>query len=382
MKNISIPNSERTMFDVKILQRVKSESGWKNQALVRDRLGRINWPSGGRFLIEWRESGQWLREAAGDTPTDALEAQKRKGLELQASKTDFTVNKFLANIFRSKKLAWQKYQHKLQIFARYGAPKSDAQEINRYRFIFLCGLHRSGTSPLFRVLREHPQISGFRNTGAPEDEGQHLQNVFLPARFYGGPGRFGFMEEAHLTETSPLVNDANRSKLFDQWSRYWDLGKPYLIEKSPPNLIRTRFLQALFPPSYFVVITRHPVAVSLATRKWVRSSVESLIVHWLYCHDLFVSDRTYLQRVHIIRYEDLIRHPDKVILNVYKFLGLEPHSLQALDPHVNEQYFNQWRRLSADCNGQESIRTIESKYESHLQAHGYTFRDIADAKRL
>jgi len=123
---------------------VKGEGGWKNQALLRDKRGRIKWPSGGRFLIEWRESGRRLREAAGETPADALEAQKRKRLELEASKTGLTIldesepkfplsdtiDKFLADIktFR-KKLTWQKYDHILNLFAEYVAPKNDAREI-------------------------------------------------------------------------------------------------------------------------------------------------------------------------------------------------------------------------------------------------------------
>ncbi len=94
--------------------------------------------------------------------------------------------------------------------------------LNRYKFIFLCGLHRSGTSPLFRILREHPQISGFFNTGVPEDEGQHLQTVFPAAKVYEGPGRFGFAREAHLTDESGLVMAENRQKLFAEWSKYWD----------------------------------------------------------------------------------------------------------------------------------------------------------------
>jgi len=49
------------------------------------------------------------------------------------------------------------------------------------QYVFIAGLHRSGTSVLARCLREHPQISGFRNTGVPEDEGQHLQDVYPAA---------------------------------------------------------------------------------------------------------------------------------------------------------------------------------------------------------
>ena len=75
------------MARVNILRRVKTAKGWANVALKRNPKRRIQWPAGGRFLIEWRESGQRRREAAGDTPTDALEAQKRKRLELEAAKT-------------------------------------------------------------------------------------------------------------------------------------------------------------------------------------------------------------------------------------------------------------------------------------------------------
>ena len=76
--------------------------------------------------------------------------------------------------------------------------------------VFVGGLHRSGTSLLHRCLAEHPDASGFRGTGVPEDEGQHLQSVYRPARAHGGPGRFGFDPGAHLTEESPLVSDENR----------------------------------------------------------------------------------------------------------------------------------------------------------------------------
>ncbi len=36
------------------------------------------------------------------------------------------------------------------------------------RYLFVCGLHRSGTSLITRCLMEHPSVSGFRDTGAIE----------------------------------------------------------------------------------------------------------------------------------------------------------------------------------------------------------------------
>jgi hypothetical protein len=66
---------------VNILQRVNTKKGWANVALARSQSGRVRWPSGGRYFIEWRLDGRRLRQSAGDTPSEALEAQKRKRLE-------------------------------------------------------------------------------------------------------------------------------------------------------------------------------------------------------------------------------------------------------------------------------------------------------------
>jgi hypothetical protein len=248
-------------------------------------------------------------------------------------------------------------------------------QLSNHEFVFLCGLHRSGTSPLFRILREHREISGFRDTGVPEDEGQHLQTVFPPAKFYGGPGRFGFDQAAHFTEQSEIITSENREKLFQEWSRYWDLRKSCLLEKSPPNLIRTRFLQAMFPQSSFIVILRHPVAASFATTKWTTSSLESLIQHWLHCHRLFQSDRRHLRHVHVLKYEDLIGSTETELQEIFEFLGLPSHAAPALNPAGNDLYFQNWQRLADDPNGREFVGKIRSQYEDGLRAFGYSFSD-------
>ena len=116
-----------------------------------------------------------------------------------------------------------------------------------HRFVFIGGLHRSGTTFLWRCMGEHPLVSMFPITLRPPAEGQLLQSVYPRASVYGGPGRFGFSPEAHLTEGSPLVSAESRMRLLADWAPLWDLDKPVLLEKSPPNLIRGRFLQALFP---------------------------------------------------------------------------------------------------------------------------------------
>jgi hypothetical protein len=247
--------------------------------------------------------------------------------------------------------------------------------MNQHKFIFLCGLHRSGTSPLFRILREHPQISGFSNTGVPEDEGQHLQTVFPAAKVYGGPGKFGFAPAAHLTEHSDLITPENKKRLFEEWSRHWDLSRRFLLEKSPPNIIRGRFLQAIFPNAYFIIIARHPIAVSLATWKWARCSLDSLMEHWLHCHRLFEHDRPRLERTLLVKYEDLIQATEPALNQAFEFLGVRAHASPPLDPGGNARYFSAWRSLSTGKKGAALCRSIVAKYEEQVRPYGYSLVD-------
>lgn len=46
------------------------------------------------------------------------------------------------------------------------------------RWIFVRGLHHSGTTLVFDLLALHPSVGALNNGGRYEDEGQHLQHVF------------------------------------------------------------------------------------------------------------------------------------------------------------------------------------------------------------
>jgi hypothetical protein len=201
-----------------------------------------------------------------------------------------------------------------------------------------------------------------------------LQSVYPTGRVFGGPGRFAFHPAARLTEDSPLVSGANRRQLFHEWSRFWDLVKPVLIEKSPPNVVRTRFLQALFPQAAFVVLVRHPVPVALATQKWSRTSLSSLLDHWLVSHTILREDEKHLERVLTVRYEDFIRNPADTLARVLGFLELDALDLGGdIRADANERYFRRWRRRDPKWPYR---RLLERRFESRVNDFGYSLRDL------
>ncbi len=242
--------------------------------------------------------------------------------------------------------------------------------------MFVAGVHRSGTSMLARCLGQHPLVSGFSGTGVPEDEGQHLQTVYPPALAFGGPGVFAFAPEAHLTESSSLVSAANRERLIEQWSKHWDMGKPVLLEKSPPNLIRLRFLQALFPEAYFVVILRHPVPVTYSTTKaQPKAWLQRLVRHWVVAHEIYREDRPHVTRLHEIRYEDLVTSPDGVLSGVYDFLGLEPIATRFdVRSDSSEPYFERWRGEERSLQGRIAHFLMRAELETRVNSFGYSLR--------
>jgi hypothetical protein len=245
-----------------------------------------------------------------------------------------------------------------------------------HRLVFVGGLHRSGTTLLGRLLSAHRDVSGFADTGVPADEGQHLQTVYPSARVFGGPGRFGLVAGAYLTEASELANEENARRILGSWEPHWDLTRRVLVEKSPPNLIRTRFLQALYPEASFVVITRHPAAVALATQKWSHTSLPSLVRHWLACHEAFERDRRHLERLHVVSYEELVAVPQLVLGGVFEFLGLTPQEVEADLDDGNARYLSQWQALARSPLGALPIARARLLYGRRVAHFGYSLGEL------
>lgn len=244
-----------------------------------------------------------------------------------------------------------------------------------HKYVFVCGLHRSGTSVLARNIGKLAGCTSFNNTGVLEDEGQYLQDVYPPDVTYGGVGRYGFDPRAHLTERSSLLTPNNVARLRASWHAYWDNDKSIFVEKTPANLLMTRFLQAAFPNAYFVVIRRHPVAVSMATQRWTVSltSMHSLFDHWLCCHQLFDDDKNYLQRIYEISYEDYIVNPAKYHDEIAVFIGTHAPQvgMQQLTDSYNKRYFDRWANL-VNSPFKRYYQHIAAKYEPRFAKYNYS----------
>ncbi|HWU53950.1 MAG TPA: sulfotransferase [Rhizomicrobium sp.] len=234
------------------------------------------------------------------------------------------------------------------------------------RHIFVCGLHRSGTSLITRSLAEHPEVTGFQDTGVIEDEGQFLQTVVPLEIAYGGVGRFGFDPRAHLTEVSPLNTQDNARKLLSEWNRHWDDTRRVRIEKTPSNLLRMRLLAELARPCHFIIVTRHPVAACLATLKWTEGNLFSLLSHWVHCYRIARSDALRLRHVIWTSYEAFVADPEGERNRLLAFAGLAPCTgLSSPVKNENEKYFALWRQMYSG-DGDRAIAQVPPEHHRSL----------------
>lgn len=274
------------------------------------------------------------------------------------------------------------------------------------QLVFVGGLHRSGTTVLARMLETAPGAAGLDGSPAPMGEGQHLQLAYPTGIDYGGATRWAWHPRSHLTEQDATADTA--ADLWAAWHPWWGDEATLLVEKSPPNLTKLRYLQAAFPDARFIVITRHPVAQAYALHRWNPTVAGKLgvgftrqVEHWVHAHETFRADAPYVRHLLVLRYEHLITAPERELARVERFLRVQLPDRAAgmADPAALDAYVDLWarlrsgRRASSDTRAKERLRTQVERVTIPLEvrrmrrladrvaALGYRLDDLRSAER-
>lgn len=193
------------------------------------------------------------------------------------------------------------------------------------RWVFLVGCYNSGTTLLHDLLASNPDV------GSLHTEGQFLTDQLVLPKAVG-------LARLWATQPEPFQLDENggegvsADKIKRQWgAKFNDPDKPVLIEKSPTNAARTRWLQEHFKPASFIGIVRDGYAVSEGIHRKAGHPLEDAARQWSRSNEIMLADFEYLERKTIIRYEDLTSRPAEVLAEVFEFLGLRPHDEEVGD---------------------------------------------------
>lgn len=211
--------------------------------------------------------------------------------------------------------------------------------------LFVVGLPRSGTSLLYALLNQHPQIALLYEGDLPA-----LWPLFLTRRSMSQwQERWNFWNgsvERHQIDTRRIPSDVSdiRTATEIAYRQYAERKNASIWGCKSPNqydsLVR---LAALFPDARFVIIRRDPADVC---RSIIRASKDSArfkqrgLTHrvLLGSYRLGIERDRLVQRgvpVHVLQYQDLTRTPADELAKICTFLGIPFHpgmtSLQNAD---------------------------------------------------
>ena len=171
----------------------------------------------------------------------------------------------------------------------------------------------------------------------------------------------------------------NWLKVKGEWEKYWDLTKPVLLEKSPPNILRAKEISNVFTPNHFIIFYRNPYAhcESLMRRNNLKAIEAAEFA--LQCLRFQKINIDQLKNKTLVSYEELTENTDKVInkleeeikgvsgLNISnKFKAHNHYSNKGIISNINDRKIA--NVSSKDLN---YINSIFSKEEGLLSFFGY-----------
>jgi hypothetical protein len=198
------------------------------------------------------------------------------------------------------------------------------------RLVFLIGAPRSGTTLTARMLGAHSQILA---TAEP-----HLITPLA---------HLGFHERVERAPYDPVITQQGLRELVTQLpggeTDYLDAlraatdhlyaralapsGRRFFLDKTPAYALVLDFLAKLYPKARYVVLTRHPIAVwsSYVDSFFdgdcaVAHQFNPILERYVPAIARFLRERP-VPLVHL-RYEELVREPEKHLREVCAFLGL------------------------------------------------------------
>jgi hypothetical protein len=242
-------------------------------------------------------------------------------------------------------------------------------------WVFLVGCYNSGTTLLAELLGHHPSIS------ALPTEGHFITDQFVKDYDIGLPRMW--VEREDLFRLDENDNGPDPVRVKKEWGMRLDLKKPILLEKSPPNSAKTRWLQANFENARFVGIMRNGYAVSEGiTRKadpkhlidsW---PIEKSAYQWKRSNEILQQDAEHLNHFMWIKYEDLAADTADTLNRITDFIGLPGfehfENDRSWSIHERDESIRDMNQESIDRLSPEQIQQINRIAGDLIESSGYT----------
>lgn len=194
--------------------------------------------------------------------------------------------------------------------------------LSTHRLVFVVGCNNSGTTLIHDVLAATGRFSFMLH------EGQRYTDALRRSAKRGHERVWiEYLDELRLSEADPV--DCAPRLMFD-WLR--QMQRPVcadILEKTPANVVRLRWLERAFPGAAFIGVVRNGYAVAEGIRRKGGKSIQRGARHWSRVNEIMLDDARYLSRFLLVRYEEFVDAPAQTLPRLAQFLGQPLAPLQA-----------------------------------------------------
>jgi len=223
------------------------------------------------------------------------------------------------------------------------------------KWLFIVGCYNSGTTLLSEILSSHDKISGLPT------EGQFLTDQFVSDYHLGLPRMWVQREDLFRLTEKDAGPDVIRLK--KEWGIRLDKSKPIFLEKSPPNVARTRWLQKHFENAYFIGIVRNGYAVAEGIARKAEPHhlingwpIDLCAYQWYRSNKILCEDAKHLRHFLWVKYEDLVDDTKRELEKIFSFLGIDDILLINVD--VDKEWSIHERNQKIMNMNNESIKRL------------------------
>lgn len=241
-------------------------------------------------------------------------------------------------------------------------------------WIFLVGCYNSGTTLLAELLGQHPSIS------ALPTEGHFITDQFVKDFDIGLPRMW--VEREDLFRLTEEDDGPDPVRIKKEWCMRLDLHKPVLLEKSPSNTAKMRWLQRHFENAHFIGIVRNGYAVAEGISRKAEPQhleegwpIEKSAWQWRRSNELMQQDAVHLKKFMLVSYEDLASDTKGTLDRITGFVGIpgfnDFESNRSWRIHEREERIRDMNDESTGRLSRDQIDKINQVAGDMLDAFGY-----------
>lgn len=107
-----------------------------------------------------------------------------------------------------------------------------------------------------------------------------------------------------------------------EWRKYWDVTRPILVEKSPPNIVRVPSILQVFPNCSLIILVRNPYAHCESLIRKSNYNPKSAAEFSIFCLQCQKENIKLTNQSLLISYEELTSSPQKITNKITEFMPL------------------------------------------------------------